>query len=101
LFSVGYLDQNGTLLNTHLKRYTARTNTSFAVKSFIRVGENLQFSYTDNPVSDKGNLFNVIGEIPSILMMPSYVPVYDIKGNWTGNGNENAGPDYVTLLFKI
>ncbi len=92
LFNFGYLDQNGTLLNTYLKRYTARINTDFTVRNNIRIGENIQFSYVDNPVSYKGNLFNSLGEITSILITPSYLPVYDIKGNWTGNGNENAGP---------
>ncbi len=92
LFNFGYLDQNGTLLNTYLKRYTARINTEFDVRSIIRIGENLQLAYIDNPVAAKGNLFNVTGEITNLLRMPSYSPVYDIKGNWAGNGNNNRGP---------
>src|SRR5665213_2772458 len=49
LFSLGYLDQQGTLLYTYLKRFTARINTTFAMNDKISFGENLQLSYRDNP----------------------------------------------------
>ena len=49
LFSLGYLDQQGTLLYTYLKRFTVRINTTFSVNDKIRMGENLQLSYRDNP----------------------------------------------------
>jgi hypothetical protein len=49
LLSFGYLDQPATYLNTYLKRYTTRVNTEFEVKNAIRIGENLQLSYSQNP----------------------------------------------------
>src|SRR4029078_12742569 len=49
LFSFGYLDQQGTLLNTYLKRFTIRINTDFNVLNAVKIGENLQLSYADNP----------------------------------------------------
>ena len=84
LFSVGYLDQQGTLLNTYLKRLTARVNTSFTVNDHIRIGENIQFLSNDNPRSS--------GEIGATLTTPPYLPVYDIKGGWSSGGGFYAGP---------
>jgi hypothetical protein len=60
LLSRGYLNQQGTLLNTYLKRYTARVNTSFTINDKIRIGENLQLSYRNNPtISLQQALFNI------------------------------------------
>src|SRR5690606_10899922 len=50
IFSMNYFDQQGTLMNTYLKRYTLRSNTSFNITENFRIGENLAFSYTDNRV---------------------------------------------------
>src|SRR5439155_10903389 len=48
LFSLGYTNQQGTLLNTYLKRYTTRINTEFTVKNVVHIGENIQLTYRDN-----------------------------------------------------
>jgi TonB-linked SusC/RagA family outer membrane protein len=83
LLSLGYLDQEGTVLNTYLKRYTARVNTEFAVLKNIRIGENMQFTYKDNPKSDPRFDFDPRsnGIFGSLLGQP-IMPVYDIKGGW-------------------
>ena len=91
LFSMGYLDQQGTLLNTYLKRFTGRVNTQFQVMNNFRIGENLQISYTDNPQSSKlvnGGGRSDAGE--AIGFNPA-APVYDIRGNFTGGVNHVNG----------
>src|SRR5699024_2749589 len=42
--SLNYLNQQGTLMETYLKRYTIRANTQFNVNENIRIGENLAYS---------------------------------------------------------
>lgn len=81
LFSLGYLDQEGTLLYTYLKRYTARLNTTFSLNNRISFGENLQLSYRDNPqvATQQGPNGN---EIDGAISTLPILPVYDIKGNW-------------------
>ena len=81
LCSFGYLDQEGTALNTYLKRYTARINTEFSVDDNIRIGENLQLISRDNPkiATQRGPNNNEI--FYSIVTQP-ILPVYDIKGGW-------------------
>jgi TonB-linked SusC/RagA family outer membrane protein len=82
LFSFGYLNQQGTALNTYLKRYTARINTEFSVNKNIRIGENLQLSYRDNPrIASQFNL-SVSNEITRSILTNPIIPVYDIKGGW-------------------
>jgi len=85
LFSFGYLDQEGTLLNTHLKRYTFRVNNLFTVNNKIRIGENLQLSYRDNPkISMEQGLYNNDwnNDILNALASQPILPVYDIRTGW-------------------
>ena len=80
LFSVGYLDQEGTAIYTHFKRFTARVNTEFAVNNNIRIGENLQISYRNTLGIDR-HPFNY-SELSQAIITQPIVPVYDIYGAW-------------------
>jgi TonB-dependent starch-binding outer membrane protein SusC len=89
LFSLNYFNQQGTLLNTYLKRYSARVNTVFNVKKNVRFGENLYAFFKQNPQIPGGGQSegNTIGAIYSEQPI---IPVYDIMGNYAGTFN---GPD--------
>ena len=80
LFSLGYLNQQGTALNTHLKRYTARINTEFSLNKNIRIGENLQLSDRDNIGIDRDPF--IFNELTQSIITQPIIPVYDIKGGW-------------------
>ncbi|MDB5232698.1 MAG: TonB-dependent receptor plug [Chitinophagaceae bacterium] len=86
--SLGYFDQEGTLLQTRLKRYSARINTVFNIFDRVRIGENAYIFNVDNPrITNQG-------EGNAIAM--SYrenviIPVYDIMGNYAGTGSQGLG----------
>lgn len=42
-FSASYFDQDGTIMGSQYNRLTLRANTSFQVKPWLKVGENLSF----------------------------------------------------------
>ncbi|MDQ2721352.1 MAG: TonB-dependent receptor [Bacteroidota bacterium] len=87
-FSLGYLDQQGTLIGTYLKRYSARINTVFNVKDHIRIGENAYIFNKQNPGFTNQNEGNAISY--SYRESP-IIPVYDIKGNYAGTGSQGLG----------
>ncbi|MCW3092384.1 MAG: TonB-dependent receptor plug [Ferruginibacter sp.] len=87
-FSLGYLDQKGTLIETYLKRYSARINTVFNIKDRIRIGENAYFFYKKNPGFTNQNEGNAISM--SYRESP-IIPVYDIAGNYAGTGSQGLG----------
>ena len=109
LFSLGYLDQQGTLLNTFLKRFTARVNSDFKVKKVVTIGENLQLSYSENPKSNKfePNHSSIIdnasnsNDANAALTFDPTQPVYDIKGGWNGGYGNNVGPDNNPLALRV
>ncbi len=86
MLSLGYLNQQGTLLNTHLKRYNVRINTQYKVRDNIRIGENLYVYYKDNPQINPNHPYT---EIQAARGNHPFIPVYDIMGNWGGG---YAGP---------
>jgi TonB-dependent starch-binding outer membrane protein SusC len=78
---VGYFDQQGIVKSTYFRRYTLRANTEFTIKSRVRVGENFNISYIDNPRIANLSEGNPISE--SYRINP-IIPVYDINGNYAG-----------------
>lgn len=87
LFSLGYLNQQGSVIETYLKRYSARINTSFKLKDNIRIGENAYVFYKQSPGFSNQGEFSPMANL--YKMMP-IVPVYDIMGNF---GGTFAGPE--------
>ncbi|HLW20753.1 MAG TPA: TonB-dependent receptor [Cyclobacteriaceae bacterium] len=87
-FSMNYFDQQGTLMNTYMKRYTLRSNTSFNITDNFRIGENLAFSLTDNPRVDARTEGSAIG---MAMRQQPIIPVYDIRGNFAGSFGSGLG----------
>jgi TonB-linked SusC/RagA family outer membrane protein len=91
-FSFNYFDQQGTLINTYLKRYSARVNTRFSlIDDKLRVGENLYVFYKQNPGYLNLPGVNNANAIGASSREPGIIPVYDIKGNFAGTGSQDLG----------
>jgi TonB-linked SusC/RagA family outer membrane protein len=90
-FSVGYFNQEGTMMDTYNKRYSARMNTTFNVKDHVRIGENAYVFYKNVagvPGSTNQNEGNVIS---MAYRMSPLIPVLDIKGNYAGTQVKGLG----------
>jgi len=75
-FGLGYLNNQGTMVKSYIKRYSLRVNTEFNIGENIRVGENLNILHRDyTPTSSI---------IDGVVKMNNMVPVKDIMGNWGG-----------------
>ncbi len=81
LFSAGYLNQQGTLIETYLKRFTVRINSEFNLLNTVRIGENVQLSSKETP-NYYGGAPVQGGFFPSQNTLSNPIlPLYDIKGN--------------------
>ena len=81
LFSLNYFNQQGTLINTYLRRFTIRSNTQYNVNKNIRVGENLSYTVSDNPQT---TALDPNFPIAMAMREQPIIPVYDIMGNFAG-----------------
>jgi len=79
--SFTYYNEQGPVINTYLKKYIFRANTEFNIKNRVRVGENFQYAYRDNP-----NIGGPAGEndIMFALTINPLIPLYDEGGGFAG-----------------
>lgn len=87
LLSLGYLNQQGTAIETFVKRYTARINTQFRLPGNIRIGENVAIIYGNGTGFD--NRHGDYDPIYELYQMLPIIPAHDIKGNF---GSTVAAP---------
>ncbi|HVW98634.1 MAG TPA: TonB-dependent receptor [Mucilaginibacter sp.] len=86
-FSLGYLNQQGTLIDTYYKRYQARVNSNFSISNSFRVGETLDVFYSETPQGSGNIPGGNQGEGNAISFsyrIQPQIPVYDIAGNYGG-----------------
>ncbi|MGS2763394.1 SusC/RagA family TonB-linked outer membrane protein [Sinomicrobium sp. M5D2P9] len=88
LFSLNYFNQEGTLKNTYLKRYTLRANSTYNIGENVRVGENISFTIRDNPQVDALTEDSAIG---MAFRQQPIIPVHDIMGNYAGSFGSGLG----------
>ncbi len=85
-FGFGLQEQDGILLNNKFQRYTFRANSEFNLTPWLRIGENLQFTYRST-IGGFGGNGGVGGSddesfVTSAYRMPSVIPVFDEFGSY-------------------
>ena len=86
LVGFNYFNQQGTVIETYLKRYTIRANTEFNIKNKVRIGENFTAS-----VRKRNNITGAEGIFNYMYTLQSIIPVYDIKGGFGSTRGQNLG----------
>ncbi|NIG56934.1 TonB-dependent receptor [Chitinophaga sp. Cy-1792] len=80
---LGYLDDEGLLLNSYLKRYSARFTVDTKVKEWLRVGGSLSYNNQEENLVDIGT-----GGLNSVRMITEALPFLPVKfadGTWANN----------------
>lgn len=78
-----YLDNTGTLLGTYFRRYSLRVNTEFKPTKWLKVGEDVQFSYSQGSSVSGGN-HSTNNTLSDLYQRSPLIPMYDIAGNYSG-----------------
>lgn len=98
--SMGYLDDRGILLNSYFKRLSLRVNTQFKIRPWLRIGENMEMSYTSQSTVTR-NATNTISEL---YMLSPLLPKYDIAGELAGTNKAlvlgNTGNPYTAQVLS-
>lgn len=87
--SLNYFDQDGVLINSGNKRYSARINLEHTNRNF-KVGANIASSYVnDNYVANGMDLNERAGIIYAAVAYEPTLSIYDAEGNYTLSRNMN------------
>lgn len=90
---LGYYNQQGLAINQYLKRYTVRFNSEFKPAKVIRIGNNIQGAYRDNPQIGDQQSEN---QLNMAYRMNPIIPIYDVNGGYAGTAapglNNPANP---------
>jgi len=86
MFSLNYYDNQGTVIESFFRRYSARMNSDYdLIKDRLTVGE----SFTVSHLKFHGN-----NEAYYAVIMPSIVPVHTTDGGWGGTAMSLGMDDY-------
>jgi TonB-linked SusC/RagA family outer membrane protein len=86
--SVNYLDKEGLLLGTSLKRLNSRLKTEFNLSDKITIGQNLYVIREEAIGTNTSSAYS--GAIINAIYMPSAAPVYDENGLFHGVAPQNS-----------
>ena len=89
--SAGFLDQEGTIIGSGLKRYTIRLNTDAKVKSWLKVGANLTSGITNEKVTVNQSF---TGLISNTLLQSPDIPVRNADGTFAGPPSSDQSVTY-------
>ena len=93
--SLGYLDDNGVLITTNFKRYSARVGVDHSANNWFKIGTNSSFAYTTTNSPQHSDTQTGNAWYTAQFMAPIY-PVYmkDIDGNTVYNEDGTKRYDY-------
>lgn len=96
-----YIDQQGTLIETSLKRYSLRFNSTYSfANDHIRVGENAYAFYKTNPGYFNAPGVNSTNAINASYGIPNIIPVHDITGNYAGTISQGLGNQWNPVAIQ-
>jgi TonB-linked SusC/RagA family outer membrane protein len=78
----GYRKAEGILLNTYTERYNFRLNSDHQVKPWLKVGENMQYTFTNGNGANTQSAYT--GAILSAIFYPPGVAPYNADGTYAG-----------------
>jgi TonB-linked SusC/RagA family outer membrane protein len=76
-----FLDNTGVVTGTYFRRYSFRVNTEFKPTTWLKIGENMQFSYSQGSTIDNHNPQGIIADLYNRSPL---IPMFDIAGNYSG-----------------
>ncbi|WP_395064178.1 SusC/RagA family TonB-linked outer membrane protein [Flavobacterium sp.] len=89
--SAGFLDQQGTLLGSGYKRYTMRLNLDSKVKSWLKVGTNINAGVTNEKITINQSYGGLISN--TLLQAPD-IPIRNIDGTFAAPIDGQTGGVY-------
>lgn len=99
-FSTSWFSQDGTIIGSDYDRLTLRANTSFQVKSWLKIGENLSFVYGKGRNAMNNSSSAGASVISAALAMAPWDPTSYPEGAVNNKGADMSGGYAAPSNFK-
>lgn len=99
-FSTNWFKQNGTIIGSDYNRLTLRANTSFQVKPWLKIGENLSFVYGKGRNAMNNSASAGASVISAALAMAPWDPTTYPEGAVNSKGKDMSGMYAAPSNFK-
>ncbi|MDR2556226.1 MAG: SusC/RagA family TonB-linked outer membrane protein [Bacteroidales bacterium] len=98
--SAGYFDQMGTIIGSYYKRLTVRANTSYKIRKWLTVGENMTYmtSTYRNAPNNSGSAGASV--LTAALAMAPWDPTHYPQGSVNNLGEDISGHPSAASNFK-
>ncbi|WP_321436218.1 TonB-dependent receptor [uncultured Bacteroides sp.] len=99
-FSGSYFNQDGTIMGSYYKRLTLRSNTSFQIRKWLKIGENLSFAYSTGRNAMNNNASAGASILSAALAMAPWDPTHYPSGAANKTGEDLSGRISASSNFK-
>lgn len=99
-FSASYFDQQGTIIGSDYNRLTLRANTSFQVKDWLKIGENLSYVYSQGRNAMNNSPAAGASVISAAIAMAPWDAPYYPAGAYNSKGADMSGMYAAPTNFK-
>src|SRR5574344_945914 len=99
-FSTSWFDQDGTIIGSNYDRLTLRANTSFQVKPWLKIGENLSYVYSKGRNAMNNSASPGASILSAALAMAPWDPAYYQEGAHNRVGDDFSGRIATPSNFK-
>lgn len=98
--SASWFNQDGTIIGSNYSRLTLRANSSYNVKKWLKVGENLNFMYGYGRTAMNNNASAQASILSAALSMSPWDPVIYPQGSHNSAGEDLSGKYAAPTNFK-
>lgn len=100
VISASYFNQDGTIMGSNYERLTLRANTSFQVKKWVKVGENLSFVNSTGRNAMNNNSSPGASILSAAIAMAPWDPTHYPDGSINNEGKDLSGQISAASNFK-
>ncbi|NJK94936.1 MAG: SusC/RagA family TonB-linked outer membrane protein [Bacteroidales bacterium] len=94
MISTGFLDQDGIVIKTNLKRINTRINVDYQAYENLKIGSNFSYTRSTNTRTDQGS------NIKGVVSIPSIYPIFLSDGTYNVAPNDKLNPVAYANLIK-
>ena len=95
--SLGYMNREGTIINSYFKRYSISANTTFNPNKYFTIGQNTRASVIEQQ-GERGRQGDTSTFAKTYTLQP-WVPVYTVGGDFAGSQSTGGGRDISAYML--